>query len=379
MRPRSVLRLTGITVGCIICVAVLAYAVTSLARGVYMTVVSSSWLPREATVHSIHSHAVSADLYYLHHVHSNVFQQGNTFAFLSVGAIFDKQLIEKSYRVGDKITVHVDPGDPGRSVAVRRSLLKYVWVDVTVILLTCVIGWHVLRRQTALLLEDEKTTLSKRTLAWIALAVSGVVACLLTLSDIPRTVRLVMALYVVLVACSCFAALGVAKCAELMQNMWVRMSAVVFVLWNVVFIGPGALTMIMFALMWRASDSLKIVVGLLVLAWFWGLASAFRQIVFPDSRRFPVLISLGLLLGLVAAFPLSAGISIPSIWGPYELDLATRLRYWFPLPNTVFSLFLIFSSCGARRSRADSSANADGPSELLDEFRRKLPPRSGAS
>jgi hypothetical protein len=379
MRPRSVLRLTGITVGCIICVAVLAYAVTSLARGVYMTVVSSSWLPREATVHSIHSHAVSADLYYLHHVHSNVFQQGNTFAFLSVGAIFDKQLIEKSYRVGDKITVHVDPGDPGRSVAVRRSLLKYVWVDVTVILLTCVIGWHVLRRQTALLLEDEKTTLSKRTLAWIALAVSGVVICLLTLSnDIPRSVRLVMASYVILVACLCFAALGAAKCAESMRNDWARIWAGIGVLVNVVVCGLSVL--IAFLILGvGAGGGAQILVGLLALGWFWGIASALRQIFFPDARRPQHLTSLGLVLGLVASVPLSAGIiSIPSIWGPYELDLATRLRYWFPLPNTVFYLFLIFSSFGTPRPRVDSNENA-GPSGLLDEFRKELPPGSGAS
>jgi hypothetical protein len=335
-----------------------------------MTVVSSSWLPREATVHSIHSHAVSADLYYLHHVHSNVFQQGNTFAFLSVGAIFDKQLIEKSYRVGDKITVHVDPGDPGRSVAVRRSLLKYVWVDVTVILLTCVIGWRVLRRQTALLLEDEKTTLSKRTLAWIALAVSGVVICLLTLSnDIPRSVRLVMALYVMLVACLCFAALGTAKCAELMRNDWVRVWAGVGVVVNVVVCGLWAL-LIAF---------LVPVLSVLALAWFWGIASALRQVFLPDSRRPQHLTSFGLVLGLVASVPLSAGISVPSIWGPYELDLATRLRYWFPLPNTVLYLFLIFSSFGKPRSPADSDENADGLSDLLQEFRRDLPPGSGAS
>ena len=355
--------------GCIFCVAVLAYAATSLARGVYMTVVSSSWLPKEATVHSIRSQAMSADLYYLHHVRSNVFEQGNTFAFLSLGAIFDKQLIEKSYRVGDKITVYVDPGDPGRSVAVRRSLLRYVWVDVAVILLTCVIGWRVLRRQATVLLEDETTTLSKRTLAWIAVAVSGVVICLLTLSnDISRSVRWVMASYVILVAGFCFAALGTAKCAELMRNDWLRLWAGIGVLANVVVCGLWAV--------WLAF--LVPLFSLLALAWFWGIASALRQIFFPDARRPQHLTSLGLVLGLVASVPLSGGIYVPSIWGPYDLDLATRLRYWFPLPNTVFYLFLIFSSIGTPRARVDSNEDA-GPSGPLDELRRELPPGSGAS
>lgn len=61
---------------------------------------------------------------------------------------------------------------------------------------------------------------------------------------------------------------------------------------------------------------------------------------------------------MLASIPLSAGISIPSIWGPYELDLATRLRYWFPLPNTVFYLFLIASSSGTPRPRAESNEGA---------------------
>ena len=338
-----------------LCIAVLAYAATSLARGVYMTVVSSSWLPKEATVHSIHSHAMSADLFYQYHVHSNVFQLRNTFAFLSAGAIFDKQLIEKSYRAGDKITVFVDPGDPGRSVAVRRSLLRYVWVDVALILLTCVIGWRVLRRQTALLLEDERTTLSKRTLAWIAVAVSGVAICLLTLSnDIPRSVRLVMSSYVILVACLCFAALGTARCAELMRNDWMRICSGVGVLVNVVVCGVWVVV-IAFNIL-GADSGAQTIFGLLALGWVWGIASALRLIFFPDSRRPQRLTSLGLVLGLVASFPLSAGISIPSIWGPYELDLATRLRYWFPLPNTVFYLFLIFSSFGTPRPRESQPA-----------------------
>jgi hypothetical protein len=135
----------------------------------------------------------------------------------------------------------------------------------------------------------------------------------------------------------------------------------------------------MIALIPQARGSAQMLFGLLALAWVWGIASAFRQIFVPDSRRPQHLTSLGLVLGMVASIPLSAGISVPSMWGPYELDLATRLRYWFPLPNTVFYLLLIFSSFAAPRPPADSNANANVPSDLLDEFRRELPPGSGAS
>lgn len=215
MRRHSVLRLAGIIAGGMLCVAVLAYAATSLARGVYMTVVSSSWLPKEATVHSIHSRPMSADLFY------------------QCGSDFRQAPYREFLPCRRQDNGNVDPADPGRSVAVRRSLLTYVWVDVAVILLTCVLGWRTLRRQTALLLEDEKTRLSRRTLAWIAVAVSGVVVCLLTLSnEIARSVRLVMAAYVILVACLCFAALGTVKCAELMRNGWVRVCAGIGVLAN---------------------------------------------------------------------------------------------------------------------------------------------------
>ena len=111
-----------------------------------MAIASSSWVPTAATVLGIEPRPKSGELSYEYFV-ANTRYTGNTFAFLSTGSITDKEVIEASYRVGDRIEVFVNPADPAQSVVVRRPVrIEYVFVQLLVIVAFSVVGWHALRK-----------------------------------------------------------------------------------------------------------------------------------------------------------------------------------------------------------------------------------------
>jgi len=86
-----------------------------------MTVASSSWQLTDAKVMAIEFRPKSAELRYEYLV-GGIPYVGDTFAFLSSGSIPDKDLIEKTYHVGDQIKVLVNPVEPKESVVLRRTL-----------------------------------------------------------------------------------------------------------------------------------------------------------------------------------------------------------------------------------------------------------------
>jgi hypothetical protein len=138
-------RIAGVVWVWLFCAATILFTGIPLVRGVYMSIASSSWVPTRATVLGIEHRPKSAELTY-EYVVENARHIGNTFAFLSTGSIPDKDVIESSYRVGDQIEVFVNPANPAQSVVVRRPLaIEYVFVQLLVIALVSVLGWHVLR------------------------------------------------------------------------------------------------------------------------------------------------------------------------------------------------------------------------------------------
>jgi hypothetical protein len=115
-----------------------------VARGVYMAIASSSWVPTAATVLAIESQPKSAELKY-EYAFGGARYTGDTFAFLTTGSLPDKDLIEGSYRVGDRIEVFVNPANPAQSVVVRRPFrIEYVIVQLLVIVFIILVGRHIL-------------------------------------------------------------------------------------------------------------------------------------------------------------------------------------------------------------------------------------------
>lgn len=102
------------------------YFTMLLGRTVYFATASQSWRPVSARVRSIEIHSKYARLHYEYSVGGQAYQ-GDTFSFLSSGTLTDKRTIRGDYSRGQKITVHVDPRDPSRSVVlVRRLSLTYL-------------------------------------------------------------------------------------------------------------------------------------------------------------------------------------------------------------------------------------------------------------
>jgi len=161
-KVRAVFRFAGIIWIVLFCGAIVVSVGTPLLRGVYMTLASSSWVVVEAKVVAIDSHAKSAEIRY-EYVIGGVGYSGDRFAFLSPGSLLDKNLIEGSYHVGDRIKIFADPDDPGESVVLRRPLLfEYLAPTALIVLAACAFGAYFILRQIALLRrESQENTLRK--------------------------------------------------------------------------------------------------------------------------------------------------------------------------------------------------------------------------
>jgi hypothetical protein len=105
----------------------------SFVRSVYQHWSANDWQQVAATVTAIENHQKSADLVYAY-IYDGMHFTGDTFAFLSKGSLNDKELINERYRVGDRIDIYVNPGNPRQSVVDRRALrFAYLWPPLLVV------------------------------------------------------------------------------------------------------------------------------------------------------------------------------------------------------------------------------------------------------
>ena len=154
MRLRRALDFGGLGLASVFVAVIVLFASSALCRGIYMTIASSSWHETDAKVVAIEFASKNADLRYEYMVGKALYS-GSTFAFLSAGSIPDKDLIEKSYRVGDQIKVFVNFDNPTESVVLRRHLrFEYLWEYALIIVLTAFAALRILPKQVRKLRRD---------------------------------------------------------------------------------------------------------------------------------------------------------------------------------------------------------------------------------
>ena len=108
----------------------------------YFYFVSKSWVATDARVVEITQHDRSAEMVYEYRFDGNVFSD-NTLSFVSEGTIPDKLFILERFRVGQRITVFVNPSNPSQAVAIRCELTSGVLFRIVceIVLGFLILGW----------------------------------------------------------------------------------------------------------------------------------------------------------------------------------------------------------------------------------------------
>jgi hypothetical protein len=107
---------------------VITYSITFLVAAgshqffeLYFHNASNSWKPVEAHVASITPGNKSAEMVYEYVFEGNQYSN-NKLLFVSDGTIADAEIIYARFKVGQQITVFVNPSKPSQAVAIRRKL-----------------------------------------------------------------------------------------------------------------------------------------------------------------------------------------------------------------------------------------------------------------
>ena len=105
-----------------------------LVRSLVISHLSWSWPPVTATVTRVEEQPKSATVQYAYSI-SGQHHVGDRFSILSEGTIVDKEIIFSRYKVGDRITIHVDPSRPSESVIELRAIaLQYISVYLFILI-----------------------------------------------------------------------------------------------------------------------------------------------------------------------------------------------------------------------------------------------------
>lgn len=123
-----------------ICVVGLLVIMTlySLGLKIYLNSASFSWNPNIATIETIAFEDKSVDLTYRYDV-EEIEYIGNKISFLNSGTIEDRDYVRKNMKIGQEITVYIDPSSHKRSVVLRKSL-SFDHVKLSILILVFGLG-----------------------------------------------------------------------------------------------------------------------------------------------------------------------------------------------------------------------------------------------